>query len=232
MLGSKTKIAAALVAAAALVLPMTAACAAEQDLEFTNTAGTVSVGDIDLEIAAGDAGLVGTWDDVTGEFTGTTTFNPITIPANPPDVPIAVVVQLINADDNVEGTIDPETGAAELTAAMQFQLTVPGETPIVCASPAFDVTFTDSEALAPLPFDESADYTISLDGSFNMPAFGGDCAIAAIVNDTLGLPTDGTAALDLVRGTPAPPTTPTTPTTTATTTTAAAVATSQPRFTG
>jgi len=237
MLGRKTKIAAALAAVAALTLPMSAASAAEQELEFTNTGGQVVIGSLDpLETTAGNAGLTGTWDDETGEFTGTTTFNPVTIDAAPPDVPVAVVVQLDNEDDNVTGTIDPETGAAALTATMILVLDVPSIT-TVCTSAPFDVTFTDSEPFDPIPFEADADYTISLEGTFDIPAFDvntgcapANAVVAGLINDTLGLPTGGTATLDLVRGTPAPPTTPTTAATT--TTTAAVVATSQPRFTG
>lgn len=245
MLGSKTKIAATLAAVAALMLPMSAASAAEQDLEFTNTGGEITIGDMDpFETTAGNAGLEGTWDDVTGEFVGTTTFNPSTVEVEaspgPPPVMLAVIVQLLNEDDNVTGTIDPETGEAELTATMQFQLTIPADAgDTVCTSPEFDVTFTSTEPFDPIPFDPEADYTISLEGDFTVPAFdtvagctpaSSNPAIPTVINTTLGAPVAGTSTLDLVRGTPAPPTTPTTVATT--TTTAAVVATSQPRFTG
>ena len=47
-----------------------------------------------ITVPAGDVGLVGTWDDSTGAFTGSMEFNPITIPADPPAVPVDVVVTL------------------------------------------------------------------------------------------------------------------------------------------
>jgi hypothetical protein len=236
MLGRRMKLAAGVVAALAVIVPMSTANAATQDLEFTNTAGTVMVGSLPtITIPAGDAGLTGTWDDATGEFTGTTQFNPITVPASPPTVPISVVVQLRNnGTNNVTGTIDPATGEADLTASMVFRLTVPGTPPApdtVCDSPAFDVEFFDETALDPIPFDPQADYSISLDGPFTLPAFGQDCPLGAVINSILGLPTGGDVALDLVRGTPAPPTTPP-PTSPTTATTAAVAAATQPKFTG
>jgi hypothetical protein len=240
MRGSKMKVVAALAAVAAWVLPMSAASAAERDLEFTSTGGTVAIGELEpLEATPGNAGLSGTWDDETGEFVGTTQFNPATIPAAPPERPVAVVVQLANDADNVTGTIDPETGDAELTAVMRFVVEIPAIS-TTCTSAEYEVDFVSSEPFAPLPFDESADYTLSLDGEFSIPAVDLDAGcspanatVAGLINSTVGLPADGTSTLGLVRGTPAPPTTPTTPTTTATTsTTAAVVATAQPRLTG
>jgi hypothetical protein len=240
MWGSWVKVAAALAAVAAFVLPTSAANAASQELEFTSSGGSIALGALEpLEATPGNAGLSGAWDDETGVFVGTTQFNPTTIPANPPELPVAVVVQLSNDADNVTGTIDPETGEATLTAVMSFSVEIPVIS-TTCTSPTFDVQFVSSEPFAPLPFDESAEYTLSLDGSFSIPVLDlntacspANATVAGLINTNVGLPADGTSTLDLVRGTPAPPTTPTTPTTTATTsTTAAVVATAQPRLTG
>jgi hypothetical protein len=234
MLGRRRmKIAAAVVAALAVIVPMTTASAATQELEFTNTAGSVAIGSLPaITIPAGDAGLAGTWDDVTGDFTGATQFNPISIAANPPSVPVDVVVTLgNNGASNVTGTIDPTTGDVSLTASMILTLEVPALS-ATCSSSPFDVNFVDDVAFAPLPFDPAEDYSVSLDGGFTIPAFEvASCALADAINLAVGLPAEGGMSLDLVRGTPAPPTTPTTSADT-TSTTAATAATTSPRFTG
>lgn len=233
MLGRTMKAAVAVAAVVALWVPMATAGAASQNLEFTNTGGSVTVGSLPpIAIAAGGAGLSGTWDDTTGAFSGSTQFNPISVPADPPAVPVDVVVSLgNNGTANVTGTIDPTTGAAALTASMTLTVEVPA-LEAVCTTDPFDVQFTDSAPLAPLPFDSEADYSLSLAGTFTVPVFGDDCSLAAAINAALGLPAGGTAALALERGTPAPPTTPTTSAEPSTTSTGVQQAATAPRFTG
>jgi hypothetical protein len=251
MLGSKTKIAAVLVAVAALVLPMTAASAAEQDLEFTTDGPTdFVIGATTLTLPAAQAGVAGTWDDETGDFVGATTFNPISLSVTEP-VALTLQVQLAGGSaENVTGTIDPETGEAALTAVMQLELEIPATEiapgvvigPYSCVGPAFDVDFTATgeDGLAPLPFDPDSEYAMTLTGAFALPPFAptgcgaGNEGIVTAINDELGLANgavDGTTELALVRGTPTPSTT-AAPPTTSTPTTAAAAATSAPRFTG
>ena len=102
-------------AAMLLIFPLTSAEAAEHDLEFTNATGAINLEGFDpLVIDAGQAGLVGTWDDQTGDFTGVTTINPFSI--GPPAVPVDIVLRLdpAGAGDNVTGEIDPATGEALL----------------------------------------------------------------------------------------------------------------------
>jgi hypothetical protein len=234
MLGRTAKVAIAVAAAMALWVPMTGANAAVRSLSFTNTAGSVTVGSLaPITIPAGDGGLDGTWDDSTGAFTGNTQFNPLSIPANPPAVPVDVVVTLANnGADNVTGTINPSTGVVGLTASMILTINIPSLA-VTCSSPAFDANLVDDgDSFGPLPFDPQEDYAMGLDGAFTVPAFGVDCALGAVINTALGLPAGGSLSLSLVRGTPAPPTTPTTPTTSVTTSTAAAAAATSPRFTG
>ena len=234
MLGRTVKVVVAVAAVMALWVPMTGANAADQSLAFTNTAGSVTVGSLpSITVPAGDAGLAGTWDDSTGAFTGSMQFNAITIAANPPAVPVDVVITLANnGANNVTGTINPTTGTAALTASMILTIQIPSLA-ATCSTSAFDVTLVDDgDPLAPLPFDPAEDYAMGLQGSFTVPAFGSDCALAAAINVAVGLPASGSLSLSLVRGTPAPPTTPTTPTTSATATTAAPAATTTPRFTG
>ena len=224
----------ALAAAVALWLPMTGANAADQSLEFTNTDGSVTVGGLPaITLAAGGVGLDGTWDDSTGAFTGRTQFNPISIAADPPAVPVDVVITLANnGADNVTGTIDPTTGAAALTASMILTIEIPSLA-ATCSTAAFSVSFVDDgDPFGPLPFDPQEDYAMGLIGIGTVPAFGVDCALGAVINQAVGLPASASLDLTLVRGTPAPPTTPTTPTTSATTSTTAAAAATQPKFTG
>src|SRR5690606_30155466 len=100
----------------------------------------------------------------TGDFAGTTSFNPI--PVDPPDVPVPAVIHIQpNGDPNVTGSIDPTTGEAALTASVILTVDVP-EITISCSTPAFDIEFTteppDGAPLAPIPFDPDADYTMSL----------------------------------------------------------------------
>jgi hypothetical protein len=252
MLGRKTKIAAALAAVAALVLPMSAASAAEQELEFTND-GPVDfvIGETTLTLPDETAGVSGTWDDESGDFVGGTAFNPISLSVTDP-VALTIQVQIgAGSNNNVTGTIDPETGAADLEAVMQLRLEIPRTDigggvfigPYSCAGPTFVVAFVaeGDDGLAPLPFEADSEYTMTLGGTFELPPFAdsgcgaGNEAIAEAINDQLGLgdgPVAGTAELPLVRGTPVPSTTAAPPTTSAPTTTAAPIATSQPTFTG
>ena len=232
------------VAAAAIVLvvPMTAAHAEEHELEFTNTGGEVSLVGFDvLPVGADQAGLTGTWDDVTGDFTGATTINPFAIPASPPDIPVPLTLRIqANGAENVTGTIDPATGEAELTASMILEIEI--SPTVICSTPAFDVNFTtdppDGAPLDPLPFDPESDYTMSLASAVFViqPVVGtgaaGLCpdAIATLANENF--PADATSVLPLTRGTPAPPTTTTTTTTAPAPTTAAPAAAVQPRLTG
>jgi hypothetical protein len=233
---------AAVAAALVMMFPMTSAQAAEQDLEFVNTGGSFAIGATALTLDAGAGGIVGVWDDVSGDFVGSTQFNPIAIPADPPAVPVDVVINLdATSANNVVGDIDPATGDAALIANMQIAIEIPA-LGVTCTTPAFDVTFDtdppDGSPFEPLPFDDSQTYTIGLQGSFTVPALvAGGCgagqdALVGVVNTTLGLPTGGTAVLPLERGS-VPPPPPTTPTTTGTTsTTAGAGASTAPRFTG
>jgi hypothetical protein len=224
-----------------LVVPATTAQAAEHDLEFTNTGGEIQLQGFDpLPVGAAQAGLTGTWDDVTGEFTGTTTINPFAIPANPPDLPVPITLRINPASaENVTGTIDPDTGEADLVASMILEIEV--SPTVICSTPAFDVPFTtdppDGAPLDPLPFDPDADYTIGLVAEFTVPQVTstgptGLCpdAVATIANENF--PNEATAVLPLERGTPVPPTTSTTTTTAAPSTTAAPAAATRPRLTG
>jgi hypothetical protein len=230
------------IVAAVVLFTTTSAQAATQNLEFVNTGGTVTIGSLPaLTLPVPGGGIEGTWDDVTGDFEGLTTFNPISLAANPPTVPVAVVVNLnANGDPNVEGTIDPDTGDASLTASMVLVLEIPSLS-ITCTSPAFDVVF-DSESpgtpFEPLPFDDTSTYTLGLDGAFTVPTFpssacgAGNEGIVVVLNQTLGTPAEGGIVLPLERGSVPPPPPTTTPTTAAPTTTAASSPATQPRFTG
>jgi hypothetical protein len=229
----------ALLAVAVLVMmPITSAEAAEHELEFANTAGTFNLTGFDpLDVGAGQAGLTGTWDDETGEFQGLTSINPFSL--GPPAVPLPIVLHIDPASPtvNVTGTIDPDSGEANLSALMILTIEVPDVA--TCSGPAFEINFTtdppDGAAFEPTPFNPDSNYTISLVSSeFTVPAVvvSETCAIADVVNQTAGFPLDGTAVLAFQRGTPTPPTTPTTQATTSTTGATAPAATTSPRFTG
>jgi len=233
---------AAVAAALVMVFPITSADAAEQDLEFVNTGGSFAIGATALTLEAGAGGIAGVWDDVTGDFVGSTQFNPINIAADPPAVPVDVVINLnATSPNNVTGDIDPATGEATLNASMEIAIVIPA-LGVTCTTPSFIVNFDtgapDGSPFEPLPFDDSSEYTIGLQGSFTVPelplgACGeGQDGLIPVINSTLGLPAGGTAVLPLERGS-VPPPPPTTPTTSATTsTTAATAAATSPRFTG
>jgi hypothetical protein len=230
------------IVAAVVLFTTTSAQAAIQNLEFVNTGGSVTIGSLPaLTLPVPGGGIAGEWDDVSGDFEGLTTFNPITIPANPPTIPVDVVVSLnADGDPNVTGTIDPATGEAALTAAMVLSLNIPA-LGITCASPSFDVSFTtdppDGAPFEPLPFDDTTTYTMGLVGALTVPAFAasacgaGNEGIATLINQTLGTPAEGGVVLPMERGSVPPPPS-TTTTTAAPTTTAAAGPATQPRFTG
>jgi hypothetical protein len=230
------------IVATVLLFTATSAQAAIQNLEFVNTGGTVTIGALPpLTLPVPGGGIAGEWDDVSGDFEGVTTFNPINIPANPPTVPVDVVVNLnADGDPNVTGTIDPTTGDASLTAEMVLVIEIPSLS-ITCTSPGFDVEFSTEggSAFEPLPFDDTSTYTIGLEGVFTIPEFPstacgtGNEGIVPVLNMTLGTPAEGGITLPLERGTvpPPPPTTSTTAAPT-TSTTAASQPATQPRFTG
>jgi hypothetical protein len=245
LLGRKLKLA-ALGAAAALVL-LTATSASggplpTEMLEFVNTGGSITLATQPaLALPAGDVGIIGDWDTGTGAFTGELSANPISSTVDVGGNPVPITVD-IEAVGDLVGLIDPSDGLGEIdtTFNVVVNVLIDPNAPIVCTLGPISGTFLtdvgDGEPLAPIPFDPDGDYSMTLvideasiaalaDGACSAPG------IAAVVNQTLGLPGIGSMVLPLVRGSAVPPTTPTTGATTSTTAAPAAAAT-QPRFTG
>jgi hypothetical protein len=242
-------------------ITVTNSFAAAGGLELVNVSGSITLVDFDpLDIEPGSAGFTLEWDTSTGDVTGTSSFGSALIsqPAAPPDVPVDVCVKASIYNDpptgNTNGTIDPDTGEVEFTSTNGITFDIwatvlcpdDGSEPTiaktaVCTIPSFDIPWVstppDGENFGPLPFDPDADYGMTIHATFEIPAIpSGGCTapIEGLFNTTLGLPGEGSAILELERGTPPEPSpTPAeTPTAVAPTTPAAVVTTGSPTFTG
>jgi hypothetical protein len=195
------------------------------------------------ETSLGRFGMALQWVQSTGEVTGSLTFSPIvTETTTQPPLPVLDVVATTEltlvGDPNLTGTLDAATGEGQLSAQHRLRTTIvfaEGQPPIICESDPFTVTFTTDDPgavpLAPLPFDEDGDYSITFRIGLPVPAYAADdCAlngtvlptIAETVNESGGLPLLLEGPVPLVRGTPPPPPPPTTTTTAPPTTTTTA----------
>ena len=179
-------------------------------------------------------GVVGTYDDVSGDFLGSFTTAPIpsTRPAPapaPPGSTISQVTSITSPADGVTGTIDPATGEGTLTAPFSVtiyldSLTIPPATTLIldytCTIPTFNVTYdivatkvpADSLnftnlALTSQPFTVPAATCVA--GPNTNPAIP-QATVQDGLNSSLALPnSNATSALQLVAGAvpPPPPTT-------------------------
>lgn len=235
-------------AAAALVFGvMGPAGAATQDVSYALGTGTVTVGDTVYNLPAA-TGIVGTWDDVSGDFTGEFTSAPVPS-SQSVAAPIPGTINLTYefvATADVTGNIDPATGTGTLGTTFNVVVTLQSLAPT--ADPANPLVLDQICTIGGVPVSYAVTATglgatseiftdLSLTAApFNAPAAtcvagpAGNPALTPTVetsfNTSAGLPTDATAsALTLVAGAiPPPPSTTTTtivtPTTAAPTTTA------------
>jgi hypothetical protein len=246
-------------AAAALVFGVIGpAGAATQNVEYRLDADAGG-GDITLP-TSGDpvvidllaaTGVTGTWDDVTGAFTGSFETAPIqaTNPAPSPAPPGSTIDQtttITSPANGVTGTIDPATGTGTLTAPFDVSiylasLTIPGTPPTVlpldftCTMPTVNVTYNVVATKVPadsLNFTNltltSQPFTVGtatcVGGPNSNPALHDQ--IQNGLNTTLALPnSNATSSLALIAGAVPPPPVTTTTTIPATTTTTAAPST-------
>jgi hypothetical protein len=246
------QIALAIVSAFAL-FTVSSASAATQEIDFVNTGGSLSVGPgfPPLDLPPGSGGMSIEWDDVTGDVTGDTTFNPIeligveVLPGTFADLTLTFVPL---GSPNVSGNIDPSDGEAVIVTDLELDLgiSIPSLaiTALCTLGPLeieWDTLDPDGENMnvaGPRP------YTMTLQAiDFVIPALvEEDCdtpGLSGAINTALTLPGLGDAVLPLEEGEvpPPPPTSSTTTsTTTATSTTSSTGGTTggraTPRFTG
>ena len=242
-----------LLAAGALLFGVVGpASAATQDVSYALASGGISLPTPDgaLDIALPSAtGLVGTWDDVTGEFSAafsSAEFSSTRAITAPIAGQLTQRIQFTTADP-VEGTIDPATGIGSVDA--NFTVTIVVESLATDADPTnpividvicpmtnvavtYDVVATGLGGGSVIPTDlalTARAYTVPVPTCVVGP--NGNAALLPSVQqgliDALALPNSGgTSELELVAGAIPPP--PSTTTTSIVTTTTAAPTTTAP----
>jgi hypothetical protein len=121
------------VAAGALLFGVVgAAGAASQAVEYKLDSGSVTLGTGDPFVLNPATGVTGTWDDVTGDFTGTFTSAPTAsvldtlvqvAPAPAPKTPAAVSVVITNIPlGPATGNIDPTTGNGNVALGLNVEI--------------------------------------------------------------------------------------------------------------
>lgn len=231
--------AAAMLAATVLLALGTRAQAASVDVTLFLVSGTISIPGLptgDIELPSG-SGITGTYDDVTGDFSGS-----FDLPATPFGEIMPGLCLQIGGSGTATGNISPADGTGAVTAVLDILLQiypspcdpVPAQTANCTLSLTLPLT-TDhpGSPASPLPLADGTQIGLSAP-DFGVP--GVDCEddnLEGIVNQIAGLPiASGASALIVFEVGPIP--TPTTTTTASTTTTvpAAQPQTTQPAFTG
>jgi len=221
--------------------------AATQDVSYALGTGTVTVGDTVYNLPA-STGIVGTWDDVSGDFSGVFSSTAVqSSRAVAAPIPGTITLNSVFvATTDLTGNIDPATGLGTLGTTFDVVVTLESlapdadpTTPIVldqiCTIAAVPVTYNVTATGLGVGSEIFTDLSLTAN-PFNAPAAtcvagpAGNPALTPLVepsfNTSAGLPTDQTAsALTFVAGAiPPPPSTTTTtivtPTTAAPTTTA------------
>jgi hypothetical protein len=237
----------------------TTAQAAEIEVSFVVNSGFFRIGTSEFPLTTdGSAGLTGTIDDTTGEFTGESVFPPsqTTLPVTAP-IPGTLTINLSIESESGGGTFDPDTGEITSTATLDIILefvqlvpTAPPSTPIplgvtcTLADIVLDLsTSPDGTPYAPLPADpanEEGSFELTASG-FTVPlpdCVGANAALVTAVRDglvaQLGLPQTNTeVVIGYVTGEIQPPAPlPTTTVTAPPPAPVAPVAASAPTFTG
>lgn len=204
----------------ALGLP---ASAAPQDFFLNLTSGNVTVGEGAFDLPEG-GGFNGTWDDETGDLAGT--FLVPTIVTDVATVPGAEVTATFVQQGEATGSIDPDTGAAAVTAVFRLDISVAlgGST---ISEPGCHV--------APITLDLTGTYdhdagTVSLSASgFTIPPSEGCAALGSTIDDFIsGDPTEAVLNLERVGGPIVEPPPPSSSSTTSTTSTVPGSTTTAP----
>jgi len=245
---------AGIAAAAALILSTVGtASAASQSISYALSTGSMTLGANSYPLPA-STGIVGTWDDATGDFAGTFSSEAVSFTqeiVDPVAGTLTLTAQFI-ASTGVTGNIDPATGTGTLSATFDVVITVQDLTTAddppanfivdqICTISSVPVEFTVSASGLGAESEIFTDLSLTASG-FSAPAAtcvpgpDGNPAFTALVqdgiNDAAGLPTSDTSAeFRFTAGAVPPPSTTTTTTTTAaptTTTTTIAAAPLQP----
>jgi len=216
------------------------AAAAPLDVEYRIDTGTItlpSAAPVVIPLPAA-TGIVGTWDDATGDFTGDFTSEPFTSSRDVTSPVVGTITQTVEilAPDPITGNIDPATGLGTLNAVFNVNITIDSllippatvPTPIGALCTITGVNATYAVVATGLGVGSEIPTELEMTSAFTVPAATciiiatGDPAPALItdgLNGALALPnTAATSALTFVAGA-IPPQAPTTTTTTAAPTT-------------
>lgn len=220
----------AALASSSLLATAAPSSAAPQPITFAVVGGSIDIGEGEdafppIEFPQG-TGLTGTLDDESGALDVTLLVPEIQIDYElSPGAPIPLVITITQVGPG-NGSIDPDTGDAELDITLDVGIGSPvlGEAlGPDCSVGPIPIQFSSSDPGA--PFDGDAGTLALAAAGFTIPA-ASDCgSFDAIISDGLGLPRSDTAALvQLQEGEiPTPP-----PTTTTTTTAPTAPPTTAP----
>src|SRR5690349_1006519 len=127
-------LAATILAIGASIVAAGVAQAAPIDVSFRLESGTTTIGDLPPFAPNESTGVTGTWDDVTGDFTGTYVSAPTAgeldteVQVAPPPAPktpahIVLTVEQI-AKGPVTGTIDPDTGIGTSSLDLRTEIII------------------------------------------------------------------------------------------------------------
>jgi hypothetical protein len=166
---------------------MTPVSAAEIDVSFVVTEGTITIGPRDFELPAdGTTGIVGVWDDATGDFAGEYIVPPRrTTQRNETVIPGDIELEINMLFDPVVGTVDPVSGEIDVETEVDVVLTfiqlVPDADPtspvplnVECVLGPIELQLSSSPDGEPIDFAESPLSFVVTDDEFDVgdPACG------------------------------------------------------------